>query len=60
VPDDEADALAGQQVACVVNLESRRIGPFVSEVLALRFPDSENWVVLIGPEPTVPEGVRMF
>lgn len=56
----EADALVGRQVACVVNLGSRRIGPFVSEVLTLGFPDSEGRVVLIGPERTVPNGARMF
>ncbi|MFC4593221.1 hypothetical protein [Sphingobium tyrosinilyticum] len=60
MPDDQADALVGQQVACVVNLGSRRIGPFVSEVLTLGLPDSEGRVVLIGLERTVPNGARMF
>jgi tRNA-binding protein len=55
-----ADALVGRQVACVVNLAPRRIGPFVSEVLTLGFPDAQGRVVLIGPERPVPNGARMF
>lgn len=56
----EANALVGRQVACAVNLGSRRIGPFVSEVLTLGFPDENGRVVLTGPERPVPNGVRMF
>jgi tRNA-binding protein len=55
-----ADALVGRQVACVVNLAPRRIGPFVSEVLTLGFPDAQGRVVLIGPERAVPNGQRLF
>ncbi|WP_030539472.1 tRNA-binding protein [Sphingobium sp. DC-2] len=56
----EANALVGRQVACAVNLGPRRIGPFVSEVLTLGFPDENGRVVLMGPERPVPNGVRMF
>jgi tRNA-binding protein len=55
-----ADALVGRQVACVVNLAPRRIGPFVSDVLTLGFPDAQGRVVLIGPERPVPNGQRLF
>lgn len=55
-----ADALVGRQVAAVVNFPPRQIGPFMSEVLVLGFPDPEGGVVLIGPERAVPNGGRMF
>jgi len=49
-----------RQVACVVNLGARRIGPFMSEVLTLGFPDDEGRVVLVRPERPVPNGARLF
>ncbi len=53
------DALVGTQVACVVNLPPRRIGPFMSEVLTLGFPDEAGRVVLVRPERSVPNGGRL-
>ena len=55
-----AGALVGRQVAAVVNFPPRQIGPFMSEVLTLGFPDAEGEVVLIGPDQTVPNGVKLF
>lgn len=55
-----AAELLGQQVACVINLGPRRIGPFMSEVLTLGFPDVQGRVVLIQPGRQVPNGSRMF
>ena len=54
------EALVGRQVAAVVNFPPRQIGPFMSEVLTLGFPDAEGEVVLIGPGHTVPDGGRLF
>ena len=54
------EALVGRQVACVVNLPPRRIGPFVSEVLTLGFADDQGRVVLVAPERPVPNGARLF
>ena len=54
------EMLMGRQVACVVNLPPRQIGPFISEVLTLGFPDAAGQVVLIGPERQVPNGGRLF
>ena len=54
------EALVGRQVAAVVNFPPRQIGPLMSEVLTLGFPDAEGAVVLIGPERPVPDGGRMF
>jgi len=52
--------LVGRQVAAVVNFPPRQIGPMMSEVLTLGFPDEAGEVVLIGPGHTVPNGGRMF
>ena len=54
------ETLVGRQVAAVVNFLPRQIGPLMSEVLMLGFPDAEGAVVLIGPERQVPDGGRMF
>jgi len=52
--------LVGMQVAAVVNFPPRQIGPFLSEVLTLGFPDSEDEVVLVGAERPVPNGGRLY
>ena len=54
------DALLGRQVAAVVNFAPKRIGPFISEVLMLGFPDRNGTVVLIGPDKPVPNGGKLF
>lgn len=54
------DALVGRQVAAVVNFAPRQIGPFLSEVLTLGFPDAEGEVVLVAPTQRVPDGGRLF
>ena len=52
--------LVGRLVAVVANLPSRQIGPMVSEVLVLGFPDSDGRVVLIRPDNEVPLGAKLF
>jgi tRNA-binding protein len=54
------EALIGRQVAAVVNFPPRQIGPFMSEVLTLGFPDDAGGVVLIGPSLAVPNGGKLF
>ena len=56
----KCDQLIGRQVAAVVNFPPRQIGPFLSEVLTLGFPDEDGAVVLIKPEFKVPDGGRLF
>ena len=51
--------LIGRQVAAVVNFPPRQIGPFMSEVLTLGFPDADGAVVLFKPDLTVPNGGRL-
>jgi len=54
------ETLMGRQVAAVVNFPPRQIGPFMSEVLTLGFPDGEGDVVLVAVERPVPNGGRLF
>lgn len=54
------ETLVGRQVAAVVNFPPRQIGPMMSEVLTLGFPDADGKVVLIGPSVPVPNGGRLF
>lgn len=54
------ESLIGRQVAAVVNFAPRQIGPFMSEVLTLGFPDPDGEVVLVAPTHKVPNGGRLF
>lgn len=54
------EELPGMQVAGVVNFPPRQIGPVMSEVLTLGFPDAEGKVVLFRPTTSVPNGGRLF
>ncbi|WP_033920625.1 tRNA-binding protein [Sphingomonas sp. 37zxx] len=54
------EALVGTQVAAVVNFSPRQIGPMMSEVLTLGFPDADGRVVLVRPDQPVPDGNRLF
>ena len=54
-PDD----LVGRQVMAVVNFAPRQIGPFMSEILVLGFPDAAGAIVLAKPEARVPNGAKL-
>lgn len=54
------ETLVGRKVAAVVNFPPRQIGPFMSEVLTLGFPDAEGHIVLAGVDGDVPDGSRLF
>ena len=54
------DQLTDRKVAAVVNFPPRQIGPFMSEVLTLGFPDAEGAVVLVGVDRDLPVGGRLF
>lgn len=54
------DQLHGRKVAAVVNFPPRQIGPIMSEVLCLGFPDEEGGVVLVGVDRDVPNGGKLF
>ena len=55
-----AEELAGRLVIAAMNLGSRRIAGFESEVLVLGLPDVEGNVVLLAPERDVPLGGRVY
>jgi len=54
------EMLVGRQVAAVVNFPPRQIGPMMSEVLTLGFPDAAGEVVLVAVERPVPNGGRLY
>lgn len=51
--------LLGKQIMAVVNFPPKQIGPFISEVLVLGFPDENGAIVLARPTQSVPNGVRL-
>jgi len=55
-----AEALVGRLVIAAVNLGTRRIAGFPSEVLVLGLPDEAGRVVLLAPERDVPLGGRVY
>jgi tRNA-binding protein len=54
------DDLAGRLVVAAVNLGSRNIAGFTSEVLVLGLPNESGEVVLLAVEREVPLGVRVY
>ena len=52
--------LVGRLVVCAVNLGTRRIAGFESEVLVLGAPDDAGRVVLLAAEPEVPLGGKVY
>jgi tRNA-binding protein len=54
------EELVGRKVAAVVNFPPRQIGPFMSEVLTLGFPDADGEVVLVGVDRDAEIGGRLF
>lgn len=53
------ETLVGRQVIAVVNLPTRQIGPFMSEVLILGLSDSAGAVVLLAPDQPAMDGSRL-
>jgi len=53
------EQLVGRQVAAVVNFPPRQIGKFMSEVLTLGFPYTDDRIVLFAPDHPVPNGARL-
>ncbi|WP_390586146.1 tRNA-binding protein [Erythrobacter sp. MTPC3] len=53
------ESLIGRKVMAVVNFPPRQIGPFMSEVLVLGFPDANGAILLAAPDVDVPDGSRL-
>jgi tRNA-binding protein len=56
----QQEELVGRLVIAAVNLGSRNIAGFSSEVLVLGLPNEEGQVVLLTPERDVPLGGRVY
>ena len=54
------EELVGRLVVAAVNLGSRNIAGFMSEVLVLGLPDEDGEVVLLSVERDVPLGGRVY
>jgi tRNA-binding protein len=54
------EAIIGKQVVCVMNLGSRRIAGFESQVLMLGAPDVQGNAVFLSAEQDVPLGSKVF
>ena len=54
------EELEGRLVAAVVNFPPKQVGPFMSEILVLGFPDSNDNVTLIAPDNDIPLGNRLY
>jgi len=54
------EQLVGRQVIAAMNLGTRNIAGFESEVLVLGLPDGNGRVVLLAPERAVPLGGRVY
>jgi tRNA-binding protein len=55
-----AEELVGRLVVAAVNLGTRNVAGFTSEVLVLGLPDAEGRVVLLAAEREVPLGGRVY
>jgi tRNA-binding protein len=55
-----ADDLIGRLVVAAVNLGTRNIAGFMSEVLVLGVPGTSGDIVLLGVEREVPPGGRVY
>ena len=53
------EELVGRQVVAVVNIGTRRIAGYTSEVLVLGGVPEEGDVVLLAPDAAVPDGTRV-
>jgi tRNA-binding protein len=53
------EQLIGTRVMAVVNFSPKHIGPFLSEVLTLGFPDADGSVVLAQAMQDVPLGKKL-
>ena len=54
------ESLIGRGVVGVMNLGEKNIGGFISQFLLVGFADETGAICLIGPDPKVPNGQKLF
>lgn len=54
------ESLLGRQVVGCVNLGTKNIAGFTSEFLLVGFPDENGAICLVGVNPSVPNGGKLF
>lgn len=52
--------LEGKLMMGVINLEPKKIGNYISEVLTLGYEDEKGGVVLAVPDKNIPLGTKMY
>jgi len=55
----DLDKLVGQQVVGVVNFPPKQIGPIQSQCLITGFPQTDGSIVLLQPERSVENGLKL-
>jgi tRNA-binding protein len=53
-------SLMGKSIVGCVNLGEKNIGGFLSQFLLVGFPDEQGAVCLVSPDPSVPNGQKLF
>ena len=56
----DCKSLEGKLISAVVNFPPKQIGPFMSEVLVLGFPDENDEIILVTPDKDIPLGGRLL
>ena len=54
-----SESLIGKQVIAVTNLADKQIGPFISQCLVTGFIQSDQSVILAGPDKPIANGTRL-
>jgi len=54
------ETLIGRQVVGCINLGKKNIAGFTSQFLLVGFPDEEAKICLVGVDPMVPNGKKMY
>jgi tRNA-binding protein len=50
----------GKSIVGCVNLGEKNIGGFLSQFLLVGFPDEQGAVCFVSPDPSVPNGQKLF
>ena len=54
------EELLEREIVAVINFPPKKIGPIMSEVLVLGFPNEKNDPILISPDLLIKNGMRLY